>query len=153
MIFSEFTIAGFWTFQRLVSQRNIMRNIFRGLAIIGLLAATLSASGGSTSLQIEHQHAPLDQTHRLIWEHTKGLCRYVDKGEDYWVELDRAGKVFLQFKEVRRNVDFVELFDERRGYTLRLYKNAMLIRGGNDGFQKFAEFTSYYEGRIHSRRS
>lgn len=146
MIFSEFTIAGFWTFQRLVSQRNIMRNIFRGLAIIGLLAATLSASGGSTSLQIEHQHAPLDQTHRLIWEHTKGLCRYVDKGEDYWVELDRAGKVFLQFKEVRRNVDFVELFDERRGYTLRLYKNAMLIRGGNDGFQKFAEFTSYYEG-------
>ncbi|MEI8381730.1 MAG: hypothetical protein WCJ09_16495 [Planctomycetota bacterium] len=124
-----------------------MRNIFGGIAIIGLLAATLRASGGPMPLQIEHQHTAIDQTHRLIWEHTEGLCRYVDKGEDYWVELDKSGKVFLQFKEVRRNVDFVELFDERRGYTLRLYKNAMLIRGGNDGFQKFADFTSYDEGR------
>lgn len=124
-----------------------MSKIVGGIALAGLLAMALSARGESFALQIETLRSPLDQTHRLIWEHAEGLCRYVDKGEDYWVELDKGGKVFLQFKEVRRNVDFVELFDERRGYTLRLYKNAMLIRGGNDGFQKFADFTSYYDGR------
>lgn len=87
------------------------------------------------------------ENHRLVWEQGERLCRFVDKGEEGWVELDKDGKVFLQFKEMRRNIDFVELFDQKRGYLLRLYKDGLFVKGGRDGFHKFDEFTRLYEGQ------
>ena len=130
-----------------------MRYAIAGPLIVGLLAMALYAqqpqrdavptgARGNTRVVIGSP-----RLHRLVWQNTENLAQFDDKGEDYWVELDKDGNVFLQFKEVRRNCDFVELFDDTRGYVLRLYDDALFIQGGRDGFAKFQDFTQYYGGR------
>lgn len=135
-----------------------MSSIIAGSVLVGLLA--VGSDGRNPSLW----NAPLPlavpcpvanpvaapvathQFHRLVWENRDQLCRYVDKGEDGWVELDKDGQVFLQFKELKRNCDFVELSDQKRGYILRLYNDALFIKGGYEGFHKFDDFTQFYGG-------
>jgi hypothetical protein len=117
-----------------------MNNTLVWIVLVGFLAGSTGARDASA------QDASQSPHHRLAWRHAEQLCQYVDKGEDTWVELDKDGGVFLQFKETRRNCDFVELQDPSRGYTFRFYKDALLIQGGNKGFQRFEEFTKYYSG-------
>lgn len=129
-----------------------MSSTIIGSVLLGLLA--VRADGQSASplaancLVAKPVAAPVatNPSHRLVWENRDQLCRYVDKGEDGWVELDKDGQVFLQFKELRRNCDFVELSDQKRGYVLRLYHDALFIKGGYEGFHKFDEFTLFYSG-------
>lgn len=134
-----------------------MRNMSVGMMLVGMTAIAASAHDSNEKtgpaadrpalkVQPEAVRVSDDSHHRLVWEQSDRLCQYVDKGEDGWVELDKDGKVFLRFRELRRNIDFVDLLDQSRGYHLRLYKNAMFIKGGNDGFQKFEDFTKYYDG-------
>lgn len=80
--------------------------------------------------------------HRLAWEEAEKECQFVDKGNDTWYELGKDGKPVFEFKESRRNCDFVELNDKRRGLTLRLYKDAMFMKGG-----PVEDFTKYYDGK------
>jgi hypothetical protein len=103
---------------------------------------TIQESGNSPSATT---NSP--PTYRLVWQNAEGLARFVDQGEGYWAEVDQNGEVFLPFQEVRRNCDFVELYDRSRGYTLRLYDDALLILGGHEGFSTFPDFTAYYVGR------
>ena len=117
-----------------------MKNALVWIVLVGFLAGTT----GARSAGVEDASQP--SHYRLAWRHAEQLCQYVDKGEDTWVELDKDGGVFLQFKETRRNCDFVELQDPSRGYTFRLYKDALLIEGGNKGFLRFEEFTRYCSG-------
>jgi hypothetical protein len=84
---------------------------------------------------------------RLVWEHAEGLCRYADQGGGNWHEVAKDGSVSFRFIETSRNCDFVDLLDKGRGYTVRLYKDAMLMKGGDDGLQRFDDFTKYYDGR------
>ena len=130
-----------------------MRHVIAGSLIVGLLAMALYAGqpqrtavrtggGGDTPAAIGSP-----RLHRLVWQSAENMAQFADKGEDCWVELDKDGKVFLQFKEVRRNCDFVELFDDTRGYVLRLYDDALFIQGGREGFARFQDFTQYYGGR------
>ena len=106
-----------------------MRIAVIALSLIGLFAANLAA-----------EQQPAEPTQRLAWEHAERVCQFVDKGDDNWAEVDKDGKTTFEFRETRRNVDFIELFDKSRGLTLRLYKNAMYLKVGE-------EFAKYYEGR------
>src|SRR5262245_48416075 len=108
---------------------SLMRAVF-ALVMLGLVGLAAGTDG--------HAQGP-EQTHRLAWEHAERLCQFIDKGSDGWVEVDKAGRPSFHFKEVQRNCDFVELFDTNRGYTLRLYKGAMYIKGGNEGLQRFED--------------
>lgn len=129
-----------------------MKSAFALLMTFGVVTAGSQAPGVGqdfTSRAINRSPRAINhstENHRLVWEQGDCLCRFADKGEEGWVELDKEGKVFLQFKEMRRNIDFVELYDQKRGYLLRLYKDALFIKGGNEGFHKFADFTLLYEG-------
>ena len=129
-----------------------MRNMIVGLAIVALVTVGLQAQDVSQSASMRdgggHARATtaMDDTHRLVWENAERLCRLADKGDDCWVELDKDGKVFLQFEERTRNCDFVELMDHSRGYVFRLYRDALFIKGGNEGFHRFEDFTLYYTG-------
>lgn len=135
-----------------------MSSIIAGSVLVGLLVVGMDGQSPTllntplpltASCPVTHPvAAPVasNQFHRLVWENREQLCRYVDKGEDGWVELDKDGQVFLQFKELKRNCDFVELSDQKRGYILRLYSDALFIKGGHEGFHKFDEFTQFYSG-------
>jgi len=86
------------------------------------------------------------QDNRQVWEHTDRLFK--DQGNRSWIETDRQGKVLYTFTEIDRTGDFIEIQDSSRGYTVRLYGNAMYIKGGNkSGLAKFAEFTKFYDGK------
>jgi len=126
-----------------------MRHAFVGSVIVVLLAMAVYAQQPPRDASLHGCCGKIGspRLHRLVWQNAENLAQFADKGEEYWVELDKDGKVFLQFKEVRRNCDFVELFDETRGYVLRLYDDALFIQGGRDGFAKFQDFTQYYGGR------
>ncbi|MBC7964897.1 MAG: hypothetical protein H7Z17_03140 [Fuerstia sp.] len=129
-----------------------MRNIIVGLAIVALLAVGLYAQDVRQSASMQDRGdqvqatTVVEDTHRLVWENAERLCQFADTGDDCWVELDKDGEVFLQFTERKRNCDFVELMDHSRGYVLRLYKDALFIKGGNEGFSRFEDFTLYYKG-------
>lgn len=126
-----------------------MRHAFAGSVIVVLLAMAVYAQQppDDTSRHGGYGKLGSPHLHRLVWQNAENLAQFADKGEEYWVELDKDGKVFLLFKEVRRNCEYVELFDETRGYVLRLYENALFIQGGRDGFARFQDFTEYYRGR------
>jgi hypothetical protein len=130
-----------------------MNRIFAAMVMTGLLTGGLE--GRESRLAVSRLDGKRDRsvttnsndTHRLVWEQSQHLCRFVDRGEDGWVELGADDKVFLTFRELRRNLDFIELYDQKRGYQLRLYKDALFMKGGNEGFHKFDEFTQYYGGQ------
>jgi hypothetical protein len=120
-----------------IRERTPMRNTLAGLMMFGLLVAAT----GAQEPRKDDPAAPVpEQVQRLAWEHAERLCQFVDKGEDNWVEVDKDGKTQFQFRETRRNGDFIELIDKNRGLTLRLYKNAMFLKVGDD-------FAKYYDGR------
>lgn len=108
------------------------------VAVVGQAPAQDSQSGGDKG------GPATDGVRRLVWEHADRLCQFVDKGNEDWVEVNKEGAVTFRFKETKRNFDFVELLDRDRGYTLRLYKNAMYMKASGDGS---SDFTKYYDGR------
>lgn len=115
-----------------------MRNAIVGLAVIDAIAFLARASGANDRAVV-----PAADVHRLVWEHAEGLCQFIDKGETHWVEVDKkTGTVSFRFKETCRNGDFVELLDHDRGLTVRLFKNALFLKG-----VAFEDFTKYYDGR------
>ena len=86
------------------------------------------------------------QDKRQVWEHADRLFK--DQGKKRWIETDRQGKALFTFTETDRNSDFIEIQDSSRGYTVRLYGNAMYIKGGSrQDVKKFDEFTKYYDGK------
>lgn len=113
-----------------------MRNSLLALFVFAVMFGEMSFGDDSVHF------APF----RLAWKQSQGLCQFVDKGEGDWAELDKEGKVFQKFKETRRTVDFVDLFDAARGYNIRLYKHSLLIKGGKDGYHRFDDFTKFYDG-------
>ena len=131
-----------------------MRIAIVGMVLLGLLAVAVVGQEPPTPIKPEVPVTPVpgpivlpkvvpapDDSHRLVWENSAWQCQYVDKGDDKWVEIDRAtGAVSFRFKETRRNCDFVELLDQERGYTVRLYKDALFIKGGNDGLARHEDF-------------
>lgn len=129
-----------------------MSHFIAGSILLNVLATGIDGQSPTllaTPTPVSHPltaPAVSNQFHRLVWENGERQCRFVDKGEEGWVELDKDGKVFLQFKELKRNCDYVELSDQKRGYILRLYGDALFIKGGHAEFHKFEEFTQFYTG-------
>jgi Peptidase of plants and bacteria len=81
-----------------------------------------------------------DAVGRARWEYDGGSIRRTLT----WVE--RSAKTSHTFYETRRNPVFVELFDPSRQYTVRLYADKLLLRGGKGGAKKFPKFTRLYGG-------
>lgn len=116
-----------------------MRKLLAAMIAICCLAAVAAVGEEPPKPAAE---AAKEAVHRLVWEHGEKLCQFVDKGDEAWVEVDKDGKPTFSFKEARRNCDFVELSDARRGLTVRLYKDAMFMKGG-----PIEDFTKQYDGK------
>ncbi len=79
--------------------------------------------------------ALVQSAERTRWEYNAGsLWRTLT-----WTE--RSGKTSHTYFETRRNPVFVELFDPSRQYTVRLYADKLLLRGGKGSAKKFPKFT------------
>jgi len=80
------------------------------------------------------------------WEYGNGYVRQSRP----WVEQNRGGR--YTFVETARNALYVELFDASRSYTVRLYDDKLLIRGGNERAKaKYAKFTRLLAGSWEDR--
>jgi hypothetical protein len=79
--------------------------------------------------------APAQTAERTRWEYDGGsLWRTLT-----WTE--QSGKTSHTYFETRRNPVFVELFDPSRQYTVRLYADKLLLRGGKGSAKTFRKFT------------
>ena len=103
---------------------------FRLLPIVAVLMLT-----GMTA-SFAHAAGP----DRLVWSYEGGYFR--DQDADGWVERNPSGE--YHFKEVRRNREFIELYDCSRDCTVRLYKDAMFLKGFNG---EHPDFIKFYCGR------
>ncbi len=99
-------------------------------------------SAGRIGFDSNYSHSALQ---RVEWVSKGGVLR--TGGNRQWVEL-KNGTVRFRFVETSRTGDFVELYDSGRGYTLRLYQDAMFIRGGKpgSGLSQFSSFTRLVNG-------
>ena len=61
-------------------------------------------------------------------------------GRAGWIESNASGTYHIW--EVRRTRESVDLSDASRGFTVRLYDNAMYLQGGCS----FPAFTKLYDG-------
>ena len=75
---------------------------------------------------------------RVVWQYQGGFFK--DAGNGQWVESNASGT--YHFQEARRTGEFIDLYDASRGFTARLYGNAMYLQGGSD----FPVFTKFYDG-------
>ena len=75
---------------------------------------------------------------RVLWQYQGGFFK--DAGADGWVESNASGT--YHFREARRTREYVDLYDASRGYTARLYGNAMYLQGGS----QYPTFTKLYDG-------
>jgi hypothetical protein len=75
---------------------------------------------------------------RIVWQYQGGFFKA--DGSNCWTESNASGT--YHFQEVRRTPDFVDLFDASRGFTVRLYDNAMYLQGG----PSYPTFTKLYDG-------
>jgi len=68
---------------------------------------------------------------RKCWKAETLMFQQVD--EKNWMEADATGAPQFKFKEMSRSDEFIELLDEPRSVTIRVYANKSLIKGvGND---------------------
>jgi hypothetical protein len=74
---------------------------------------------------------------RLVWTYQGGFFK--DVGNGRWEEFNSSGHYC--FQETGRNADFIDLFDASRGFTVRIYNNAMFLQGGS-----YTTFTKFYDG-------
>ena len=118
----------------------------------GMTALNAASQKGHTKVlellkaHVSGQKKGQSQDNRQVWEHTDR--QFKDQGNRIWIETDRHGEVLFTFTEIDRNSDFIEIQDSSRGYTVRLYGNAMYIKGGNrSDLKKFDDFTKYYDGK------
>jgi len=99
------------------------------------LPAQAQADYGRHERPERREHAEL---RRVVWQYQGGYFK--DAGGQGWVESNAGGT--YHFREVRRTRDFVDLYDASRGFTARLYNNAMYLQGGSN----FPVFTKLYDG-------
>jgi hypothetical protein len=108
--------------------RRLLLLVFPAL-VFGLFAAT---------------PAPAQEKKRTQFEYKGGF--FQDRGDKKWIEKNPDAT--FHFEEKKRNDDFVELHDKKRDYTVRIFKDVVLIKGGNDTVKaKFKEFTKVHDGK------
>jgi hypothetical protein len=100
-----------------------------------LVPAQARADHGRYECRERHEHAEL---RRVVWQYQGGFFK--DAGKDGWVESNPSGT--YHFREVQRTREYIDLYDASRGWTARLYNNAMYLQGGI----AYPVFTKLYEG-------
>jgi hypothetical protein len=86
-----------------------------------------------------HERRDHHELHRIVWQYSGGFFK--DAGNGRWEETNASGHYC--FQEVRRTGEYVDMFDASRGFTVRLYGNAMYLQGGSS----YPVFTKFYDGR------
>ena len=84
--------------------------------------------------------AKADRIERLKWVYEGGFFKDVGNGQ--WDEANTGGS--YHFKEVGRNREFVELYDDSRDCSVRLYRHAMYLKGFNG---QTPDWVKFYDGR------
>jgi hypothetical protein len=102
---------------------------------IGVVAGLVALLGLATVAQAQDMH-------RLVWRHDGGFFK--DEGRGDWVEKNSRGT--YHFEEVRRNRDFVDLFDASRDLTVRLYRDDCYIQHATSNPVRHHDFTRLYYG-------
>ena len=77
-----------------------------------------------------------------MWRYDGGFFK--DVGGVAWVERNSSGT--YHFEEVRRNRDFVDLYDAGRDLTVRLYRDACYIQHGTSDPVRYHDFRRLYNG-------
>lgn len=73
-----------------------------------------------------------------VWIYNGGF--FAERGGGVWSERNNRN---FTFKEVARNDEFIELYDQSRDCAVRLYPDRMLLKG----LGQFPTFTKYYDGQ------
>jgi hypothetical protein len=81
---------------------------------------------------------PVAAEERVVWRHEDGFFEN-NKGND-WYEKSQNGK--FQFKEIKRNEEYIELENIKGGNRVRLLKDRC-IQVDKDG----KELKEYYKGK------
>jgi hypothetical protein len=74
--------------------------------------------------------AQSDEPARTTWVHEKG--KITNTKGIFWRETSKDAKSTFYFVEVGRNQDFIELYDDSREVTFRLYKTKAIVKPGKD---------------------
>lgn len=81
---------------------------------------------------------------RTLFEYKGGFFK--DEGDKKWIEKNPDAT--FHFHEVSRNADYIELHDKKRDYTVRIFKDVVLLKGGNETVKaRFKEFTKVHDGK------
>jgi hypothetical protein len=118
----------------------MFRKFVLSLAAAFALATTLLLTPASALADHDgHERHERHDLRRVVWQYQGGFFK--DAGNGRWVESNAGGTYY--FREARRTGEFIDLYDASRGFTARLYGNAMYLQGGSD----FPVFTKLYDGR------
>jgi hypothetical protein len=109
------------------------------LSFAAALALTTPLLLTPATAQAGHERRDRHEFRRVVWQYQGGFFK--DAGDGRWVESNAGGT--YHFRETRRTREFIDLYDASRGYTARLYDNAMYLQGGSD----FPVFSKLYDGR------
>ena len=101
----------------------------RSIACAGLILCSLAGS-----------RADAQTADRSRWEYNSGS---IARSRSWIEETEKETHAFV---ETARNPVFVELFDPARDYTVRLYADKLLLRGGRGSAKRFVKFTRIYRG-------
>jgi len=83
---------------------------------------------------------------RYDWTYNGGYFHAVAGGGGAWTESMNGKEVFY-FKQSARNDTYVELYDATRNLSVRLYANAMYLKGSGE-----TQYRHFYNGQWDDRR-
>lgn len=110
------------------------------------MAATLVLPAAWAAEPPAQDNPPKEKDERKVWESSDKNAKFIAKSRKKWEEQNKDGEVVFRFIEKERTDEYIDIYDQTRGYTLRIYKTEMMIKGGNEGYNKFEEFTKLYDG-------
>ena len=99
----------------------------------------------SALLVLWHSGDAWAQETRSVWVYKGGYFKIVK--DKKWFETNPDGE--WTFQETARTRDYVELYDETRDYTVRLYQTELYLKGGNEkAANKYRDFTDLHAAQI-----
>ena len=84
--------------------------------------------------------APAQEPIRMTWVHDKG--KIINTKSIFWREMSKDAESTYYFVEVGRNQDFIELYDDSREVTFRLYKTKAILKRSKD-----ADWEDWFTGK------
>jgi hypothetical protein len=118
--------------------RKFVWSLATALALTTPLLIVPTTASAHPDRQEGREHRNHHELRRVVWQYQGGFFK--DAGRAGWVESNASGT--YHFREARRTREFIDLYDASRGFTARLYDNAMYLQGGSN----CPTFTKLYDG-------